>query len=738
MPLFVLGLFFGRYDGVVLVDFLFYSFFLVALLVFLGLGMCLLCCPQNLRLYLLPLSPLVGYSYVTLIGWYSFIFDLGGTDSYAIYAVFPPLVLLYFGIRKFRGQEVSFPDFGEWSFIITVGILAFLVLSIPLIGSGLTTIALTNNDIADSAIKATILKEFSTSEFPGFLGQQDTLRYHLTLSYFGPNLVTAFLSSLMSLETYKLESLSAHVFFLISVFLFYAIARESFRYNHFAATGLTALYGFNPLMWYIIYQGYLAQIIATTFSLGFFLVHFKVIESCENRRDYFRYFPIVILFNWGIFISYPQVFPLVNLVVIIYLVFSCFQKRSATGMVSWTNFFIKTFCLSIILSPHRVAGIILSVLVVTTVDFGWFFPIIPPATFLGILNMVHQEGVIWFHDLSGHLGSDYFFGSVLLLVLVYFGLKQIYKTDKKTFNLSGALILFIVSAYILLVFKDSSGTSLGGYRSFKLLTFFLPIILLCCLIIFRQMEWGNFPLVGAGAVLILCNVYSSYHLMEHMTKHSRSVSADLASLQKVSDNPSVRSINIRGSDWWEILWQTNFLLRKRLFFETSTYQGRERSALLGEWDLLNRHSEIVHLRGFEKVEHLDINPTYYLKKTWAPDKFGVKFGKGWQVIGKNRLRMHSNQAKVFIHSPEEFQVIDLKANFESTIPNQRLFINLQDKHLRECSSVCQAKKIPLTDGKNVIKFQIQESHENLVSDELKSSGWILTSLNIDRLETRHD
>ena len=77
--------------------------------------------------------------------------------------------------------------------------------------------------------------------------------------------------------------------------------------------------------------------------------------------------------------------------------------------------------------------------------------------------------------------------------------------------------------------------------------------------------------------------------------------------------PLVESVNILGSDWWDILWQTNFLMRKKLYFETTTYAGRIQSKLEGQWDLLRRSRETI----FDE-ETIPVNSSYVLKKVKRP------------------------------------------------------------------------------------------------------------------------
>gem|GEM_PF-6379274 len=737
------ALFFGWRAVGVAGDLFYYALLFAALLVFLGIGLSLLCCPQTLRAYILPLSPVIGYCYVTLAGWYCYGFDIGGTDVYAIYLCLPPLVFLYFGIGRQRRQGFLLADAGGWGVPLCIGLAAFAALSIPLIDGdqGLTTISLGNNDIADSATKARILKEFSLSDAPGFLGQQDTIRYHLKLSYFGPNLTAAFASSLLSLQTYQIESLMTHVFFLFGVLLFYAVARDSLRYERPAALGLTVLYGFNPLMWYIVYQGYLAQVVATTVSLGIFLTYFKIVEHCKNRQDYFSYFPFVVLLNWGLVISYPQVFPLVYAIVVLYFIFSRWHDGSGENFSSRINFLIKSLGLSLILSPQRAAGILLSVFAVTTSDFGWFFPMVSPADFLGLRNLVAPGGGLVLHGAADAAhGSATFLGWALFFTLIVFGFSRAYKTDRRVVLLAGAAQLFIFSAYLFLAYRDGSDSGPGGYRSFKLLTFFLPMVLLSGMIVFRQTRWRNVPLVLAGTVLLACNLAAAYHLAGYAAKYHLSVTADLASLKQIEDNSAVESINLPGSNWWEILWQTNFLLRKQLYFATGTYQGRERSAPLGEWDLLRRRPELVHLNGFKKPRRIDVNPTYRLQEAWTPDRFGVRFVRGWAPRQGARIRMDSELAAVALYSPDEPLAIDLRAHFASAVPEQRVFIGLPGTHLRKCTAalVCRAKEILLARGRNVIKFQAGEPPDGLVSQTPSSPGLALTALTIRRSTPRPD
>jgi hypothetical protein len=98
-----------------------------------------------------------------------------------------------------------------------------------------------------------------------------------------------------------------------------------------------------------------------------------------------------------------------------------------------------------------------------------------------------------------------------------------------------------------------------------------------------------------------------------MSKVHKMVSKDMADLRKIETIPIVESVNILGSKWWDILWQTYFLMRKKLYFETTTYAGRMASNLDGEWDLIQRTEEPFNQLTIPK-EIIPVNSSYVLKR----------------------------------------------------------------------------------------------------------------------------
>ena len=68
----------------------FYALSCIGIYVYLGFGLTLFLLPSRLRGYLLFWAPFLGYCYLTLVGWFLYNLDIGGTDRYAIYMLIRP------------------------------------------------------------------------------------------------------------------------------------------------------------------------------------------------------------------------------------------------------------------------------------------------------------------------------------------------------------------------------------------------------------------------------------------------------------------------------------------------------------------------------------------------------------------------------------------------------------------------------------------------------------------------
>lgn len=597
-----------------LLQYLYCAVVFAGLFLFLGLGLTLLFCPHHLKRYTLFLAPAVGYCYTTLSGWYAYNLFPGGTDSYAPYLMILPAGFLVYALYKDKKQlRPIFHRDLLWP--VGIAMFVFCVISLPFLHTdiGATSISLGNNDIPDYASLTRMLKEFSRTETAGFLGQQTALRGLIDDAIFGGPFSVAVASSLFHLEPYQIQSLSLSVFHAFGILGVYVLARNSFLYARFAAIGVTALYGLNPIMHYVVLQGYLGQIFSVCLSVFLVLLYLDACYRCRQWSDYYKYLPLITLLNWGISITYP------HLIVFIYLPLGAYIFLMGIYLKSWIIplRWIALACLALgamaLLSPYRARAIVVEFFEKGSAGgFPWH-PFLSPDTIFGL-----------------SLGSGrYLFPSTFqiylsmtVVLIVITGLAYAYQKNRQLFLLAASFLVVVLSGYALLFGLGRIHVIVGGnYSSFKLLTYFIPFLLPSSLLIFRysaisRTNGRRYGLAMLLGLLILGNLYTSFQLLPR-TVHFV-VTRDMVGLQAIEENPDIRSINIRGADYWNIMWATYFLMHKRLYFETSTYMGREAGPLAGEWDLIRRAPSNLKPMGSHLCgEAIEVNATYLLVKACA-------------------------------------------------------------------------------------------------------------------------
>jgi hypothetical protein len=596
-------------------QYLIYSGLFILVYLYLGLGLTLLICPENIKKYALILSPLIGYCYLTLFGWYAYSLEIKGTDAYAVWVLLLPAIFLYFGWRRLGDTKKVTTLFDKQLIApILAGAVLFLLISAPffLKFSGLTSfMSLGNHDIADSASVASFLKGFARSATIGFVGQSPmAFKAQADQTIFGGPLATAFTASLFRLETYQLQTLSVHVFFFLGILTFWAWSRHVFQYNETAAIGLVLLYGLNVMTQYSIYESFQGQIITVGLTLAFFLVQHEVIFNHLKTSDTYRYILMTILLVWGISLTYNHMLPILYAILFICALVHALQEKRMSAFFHWLLLSGVSLFIVFLLSPYRAKAIFELFLQRGRDLVGWFIPWQSPDTIfgLGIKNAY----------LHPHSNTPRILLSVLIALIVGWGLLAV-KKEKHVFWSAIIFLSSVTAGYLALCLMGHTREGWGGYKSFKWISFFIPFVLASSLLIFRHVQLSfsdrkNILLLFLGIMLIGFNLYSAYFMQRQIQNVSRAVSRDLTDLKIIDKRADVQSINILGQDTWEILWATNFLLSKKLYFQTSTYGGREASELHGDWDLLKQNTNALNLSEVHAGEFIPINSTYVLKR----------------------------------------------------------------------------------------------------------------------------
>lgn len=583
-------------------NYLIYAALSVLLLMFLGIGLAILITPKEIKKYALLLAPAIGYSYLTLAGWHFYLRDFKGTDASAQALAIPPSFFLIFAGWKLRktGLFSGIQRLIEKEFVapLIIAVLSFIVASSPFFlahdtakMSGLTSISLGNNDIADSASIATYLKEHARTDRTGFLGQSDIFRYLADVAIFGGSYFTAFSSTFFSLETYQLQSMSLQLFFFIGTILFFILAREGFHYSQTVATFVTAIFAFHPIMYFIMFHGFQGQLLATSLSLLFYVANLTALQYCRSLLDYVRYLPINILTLWAISLTYPVILPFVIAPLLIYAALRYLVQREFSG-IHFAAYMLASIVFITAVSTWRTMEAAKYFLLMGRTEAGWFFPLLSLDKWLGWTwgdrSLQHGPGLI-----SGII-------SIILATTVALGIWKQYWQKRDLALLAVSFLLPILGGYLILGFTGQVNGHWGGYRSFKFVAYYLPVLLLSSFLIIDKYlpqltrHSRNDILLALGlTALIIMPTGSTLYLTTRMVRHHSLVDEGLANLTEIATLDRIQSINVLSKDCWDTLWIVNFLLNKKLYFETSTYAGRKASPLKGNWNLFRRGQETV-------------------------------------------------------------------------------------------------------------------------------------------------
>jgi hypothetical protein len=432
----------------------------------------------------------------------------------------------------------------------------------------LTSTTIGNDDVADLATVSTFLKEHSRNDTSGFLGQSTIIRSLADHEFFSPTLSTAIAGTLFGLDTYRLQTLSMNVFFFFSVLLFYALAESVFRYSPWDAVVASGIYAVSPVMTYVVLQGYQGQVMGSAVAIALFILllnSLEVTSGCEIAA----YLPFLVLTTWALSMSYPHMLIFTYLVPITYAV--AIRVLKGRKVSAWAALICSSIVALIVLSPGRAWQLIRQVIIKGNSNNGWFIP--------------------WDFSIFGMEMHSYIEYAALLLLasFVLGGIVKRFQTDEPSTLLALTTLAFCAGGFAILAIAGATAKAgYGGYKSFKFLSFYWPMFLASSLLLLSRTDLlARRTRVFVYTATIMIVAVHAVPANRRLLHWSRAVTPEMAGIAAARDYPYVTSVNILGRDWWEILWATDFLLDKKLYYETSTYEGRFAGALKGDWDLVH-------------------------------------------------------------------------------------------------------------------------------------------------------
>jgi len=237
--------------------------------------------------------------------------------------------------------------------------------------------------------------------------------------------------------------------------------------------------------------------------------------------------------------------------------------------------------------------------------------------------------------------------AIFLAAVIGCGFVKLYKNDVEKFLFSLSSFLLIFAGALILSVQNINREVLGGfggYNQFKLISFFLPVLLLSSLALFRDMTFNlrsvfQPPVKSSReylsirkntlyfliiAALVISNCMSAAVTLYATAKLVNVIPSDTVNLQTIKNNKEIKSINIPAGDpanrvktFWYIMWEAYFLFPHKLFFEQATSYAA--TPLDGEWWLIRNSGGSAEkvLPDYNKDDpySISVNSTYTLRKT---------------------------------------------------------------------------------------------------------------------------
>jgi len=627
---------------------IFYSLLFFLLFLFLGLGLTILLCPKEWRKYTIFLSPVIGYCLLTLAGWYFYSLNFKGTDSYYYWILLISLLLLVAAAVKVWKQKILKELFSRELIIpIVLAAIIFILVAIPsLKQKEMTSLSLGNNDIASYSFYSKVLQEMPKSDFHVI----DYFVVSITDQELGGYINTPFFSSVVKLAPYQVQMINLYIFFILSLFFTYILGREVFKYSKFSSNIIVLLCGLNSVFYYVIFHGFERQVIAVPLMLLFMLLSVAVIQA-KKFKDALPYVPFLVLTLWGLSLTYSQMILIVYALFVPYVAVSCWKDRKAVKLLNWAAISGIALLVTFGLDPSRLPLVIENTIYNAGANNGWFIPWVTPQKLFGLTSFVSTNNSI----------SISIVIFIALTAVIIAGFIKLLKSDMKNLLFPSITFSLIFAGTLVLAVRNIGNTTnggFGGYSQFKLISFFLPLLLLCSFTMFQDLTFSmrdirkKLILYIVITALVAGNCLSAGSMISTAVHNVLVIPHDTTELQTLQNNTKISSINIPADNgaYWNIMWEAYFLIPKALYFEQATYYGA--TPLIGEWSLIRNgttSSEKVLSTLYKAgANTIRINSTYSLTK--SNQVLSVKYGGGWSSYEPDHRWTDSANASIIINT----------------------------------------------------------------------------------------
>ena len=661
----------------------------------LGLGATLILLPRRLSRYVLIFAPVAGFSLTSWLGWQMLWFGAAGTNSSApIIAVVASAVLVIALVtrsgRAIAANALSRDVLASFA-IAACGVLA---LSVPaVVEPHLTTVSGGNADVASYALTERFLMLHRIDDVPGNITDYFGVGGHIQSTVFGVFFCSAAAGSLFGIESYQLQNVAIAAYVLWTSLALYALAREVFQFRERSALVLVAGFSFNQLVLYLGFQGFKAQFAAMAIAGSLYCWMIPILR--QERLPRIRDLAGMTLLTWGLSAAYPHIVPLMFLPPAVYVLALAVQARSIRPLR--TPLFAVAIVLTgfIALSPARARAAYQYAILMKNVAAGWFIPWISPASLLGLDLHYFFQRPPW---------PSTALLALVAAAIVAIGLLATRIANRDVFLVAVSFLVTIGASALYLAITGREGSLLGGYKSFKLVSFFEPALWCSFLLVLREPH----PVLSRrrlqqllAIALVAGNAIAGVRLTKAVAAVHASVSREFSDLQKLEADPRVPSINILSPEFWDNMWETTFLFHKKLYHLNRTYYPQ--SPLRGEWLLDDRSDRILGVERCNTQDRIVVNQRF----TALREGTGVltaEWDRGWQVHERTHRWTADRAASIRIRSPGH-QQIRIETVATPLNPANTVALLVNGMQLAACSGrgECDASAT-LGEGENVLEF----------------------------------
>lgn len=714
-----------------MIEYILYSIGILLLYIFCGIGLTFLLCPKNLERYSLFFSPFVGLVYLSYSGLFFADFSTLGSNSYALWLLFPPLVLLIISgvIKKDRIGELFSPFQKDNLSLIGICIIIFLGISTPFLFklNTLTTMSLGNNDIAQYAAVSKFLTQSSFIQtqmhvYPYFV------KVSQTGAHFSAYFSTAIPSSLLSIDPYKIQNIVLNLFYVFTLPIVFILGTEIFEFKKSVALIITLLTGLSFHLIYINYNGFLGQVLGLGIFLSLFIITMYSFLNCNTFSSFLPYIPLTTLFTLGLFIGYSPLLMLYYIPILMFLILVSVSSKSGSYLLTASLYLLVTLFLTFLISPFTFIEVLSDLWIYNTI-LGWEMQVLSPASAFGLVgdNLVLAGHIIGMQLNPIADGAI----SLLIVLIVLLSLIHLYKVKRRLFYLSISYISFFLVLYSYLEFQEISSPGITGesYKAYKLFTYFIPIMLLSGLSYFRNFEILSVKKISKSHIigiiflflLVLGNIWSASVIIMGNNEKGITINKNIIDLQKITQMENVTSINVDIPPFWDQMWAYYFLfMDKTLYLKYDSYYQASPSS--GEWTLEpTAPSDIVTVLNTEPPSIIKINNGYFLTKNnlEGENNLNVVLAKGWYGPESNTKGIvwrwtgaNNEDPAINLYAQNETRQVDFILNFLATDANNNFSVFLDGKKTADCNesdvnniNSCVFSALSLSKGEHELVFK---------------------------------